>query len=144
VVFVTAFHEYAVQAFELDSLDYIVKPIQLDRLKKTIDRIEKMINYYQTKQTSKNSHLRINVCNELSFEDIKNNPEIVQWRTTKAQELFLYLLLHTGKTVRKSELTELLWPEVDFSHDYSQLYTAIYHVRKALHKFKDYFTLKNI
>src|SRR5699024_9093932 len=26
IVFVTAFHEYAVQAFELDSLDYLVKP----------------------------------------------------------------------------------------------------------------------
>lgn len=143
IVFVTAFHEYAVQAFEFDSLDYLVKPVQLDRLKKAIDRIENMINYYETKQISMN-HLHINVCNELSFEAMKNKPEIVQWRTTKAQELFLYLLLHTGKTVRKSELTKLLWPEVDFNKEFSQLYTAIYHVRKTLNKFDHYFSLNNV
>ena len=41
IVFVTAFHDYAVQAFDLDSLDYLVKPVQLNRLEKTIDRIKK-------------------------------------------------------------------------------------------------------
>lgn len=144
IIFVTAFHEYAVQAFELDSLDYLVKPVQLNRLEKTIDRIEKMMDYYQTNQISDNNHLRINVCKELSFEVTKDNPEILQWRTAKAQELFLYLLLHAGKTVRKLELMELLWPETGFNNDYSQLYTAIYHVRKTLNKFSDYFSLKNI
>lgn len=144
IVFVTAFHDYAVQAFELDSLDYLVKPVQLNRLEKTIDRIKKMTNYYQEIQTSKEKNLRINVCKELSFEVKKGNPEVFQWRTTKAQELFLYLLLHTGKTVRKSELMELLWPEAKSDQDYSQLYTAIYNVRKTLNNFSEYFSLKSI
>ncbi len=144
IIFVTAFHEYAVQAFELDSLDYIVKPVQLGRLEKTIKRIEEKMNYYHVKPLSENNKLRINVCRELSFEVTKGSPEIVQWRTTKAQELFLYLLLHTGKTVRKSELVGLLWPEVDLKNDYSQLYTAIYHVRQTLNKFNNYISLRNI
>ena len=144
IVFVTAFHEYAVQAFELDSLDYLVKPVQLNRLEKTIDRIEKKMNCYQTNPVMENNHLRINVCKDLSFELIQGKPEVPHWRTTKAQELFLYLLLHTGKTVRKSDLMELLWPEAGSNHDYSQLYTAIYHVRKLLKNFSEYFSLKNI
>jgi len=144
IVFVTAFQEYAVQAFELDSLDYIVKPVQLDRLKKTIKRIEKKMKYSYVESVSKNSELRINVCRELSFEITKNNPKIVQWRTTKAQELFLYLLFHNGKTLRKSELADLLWPNVDFNNDYSQLYTAIYHIRQNLKKFSNFISLKNV
>lgn len=144
IVFVTAFSEYAVQAFELNTLDYIVKPIQLDRLEKTLKRIENKMDCHCAKDLSEGNHLRINVCRELSFETTKGDFEVVQWRTAKAQELFLYLLLHTGKTVRKSDLAELLWPEIDFANDYSQLYTAIYHVRKTLSTFGNHFALKNV
>lgn len=38
VIFVTAFDEYAIKAFEFNALDYILKPINLDRLKETIER----------------------------------------------------------------------------------------------------------
>ncbi|MDI6799749.1 MAG: LytTR family transcriptional regulator DNA-binding domain-containing protein [Actinomycetota bacterium] len=41
VVFVTAYGEHAVKAFELDAVDYLVKPFEEDRLKKTIERIKK-------------------------------------------------------------------------------------------------------
>lgn len=144
IIFVTAFHEYAVQAFELNTLDYIVKPVQLDRLETTLDRIEEMISYLQAKPLSDNSRLQINVCRELSFEITKGDFEVVQWRTAKAKELFLYLLLHAGKTLRKDELAELLWPEAELTNDYTQLYTAIYHVRNTLKTFRNHFSLKNI
>jgi DNA-binding LytR/AlgR family response regulator len=36
IVFTTARHEFAVQAFELDALDYLVKPISFERFEKTI------------------------------------------------------------------------------------------------------------
>jgi DNA-binding LytR/AlgR family response regulator len=39
VVFVTAYSEYAVKAFELEALDYIVKPIEEKRFSKTISKI---------------------------------------------------------------------------------------------------------
>jgi DNA-binding LytR/AlgR family response regulator len=39
LIFVTAFDEYAVQAFEQAAVDYIVKPVKPTRLKQTLDRI---------------------------------------------------------------------------------------------------------
>ncbi len=39
IVFVTAFDEYAIKAFEINAIDYLVKPINLERLKKTIKRL---------------------------------------------------------------------------------------------------------
>lgn len=39
-VFVTAFDEYALQAFELFAFDYLLKPFNNERLKATVDRIE--------------------------------------------------------------------------------------------------------
>jgi two-component system LytT family response regulator len=40
VVFVTAFDRYAVQAFEVGALDYLVKPVDPERLALTLSRLE--------------------------------------------------------------------------------------------------------
>ncbi len=39
VVFVTAFDEYAIRAFEVNALDYLLKPIQPSRLAETVKKI---------------------------------------------------------------------------------------------------------
>lgn len=41
IVFVTAFDEYAVQAFEANALDYLLKPIEDERLAEALDRVRK-------------------------------------------------------------------------------------------------------
>jgi len=41
VVFVTAYDEFAVKAFEASALDYLVKPIERERLSSSVHRIEK-------------------------------------------------------------------------------------------------------
>ena len=40
VVFVTAFDEYAVAAFEAAAIDYLLKPVTSERLQRTIERLE--------------------------------------------------------------------------------------------------------
>lgn len=39
VIFVTAFDEYAIKAFEVNAFDYLLKPVVYERLRKTIDRL---------------------------------------------------------------------------------------------------------
>lgn len=39
VVFVTAFSEHAASAFELDAVDYVLKPVEADRLVKALDKV---------------------------------------------------------------------------------------------------------
>jgi two-component system, LytTR family, response regulator len=41
VIFVTAFDEYAIKAFEIDALDYVMKPVDPLRLKDSILKLEK-------------------------------------------------------------------------------------------------------
>lgn len=41
VVFVTAYDEYAVEAFEQEALDYVLKPVKSERLQRTLERIQR-------------------------------------------------------------------------------------------------------
>lgn len=41
IVFITAFDEYAIQAFEQHAFDYLLKPIDPQRLTKTLERLRK-------------------------------------------------------------------------------------------------------
>ena len=38
VIFVTAYNEYAIQAFEVNALDYLLKPVDCERLTKAVQR----------------------------------------------------------------------------------------------------------
>lgn len=42
VVFVTAHAEHAVQAFELDAVDYLTKPVRLERLQQALQKVERI------------------------------------------------------------------------------------------------------
>ncbi len=43
VIFVTAYDEYAIKAFDVNALDYLLKPIQPERLKEAIDKVKEEI-----------------------------------------------------------------------------------------------------
>lgn len=42
VIFTTAFEEYAIRAFEENSIDYLLKPIQVERLDKAIQKLKRL------------------------------------------------------------------------------------------------------
>jgi two-component system, LytTR family, response regulator AlgR len=42
VIFVTAYAEYAVHAFELEAADYLTKPVRLERLQQALQKVERL------------------------------------------------------------------------------------------------------
>jgi two-component system, LytTR family, response regulator len=53
-VFVTAYPEYALEGFEVDAVDYLVKPVSFERFRKTVNRVLERI---AKKAESKNGHI---------------------------------------------------------------------------------------
>lgn len=44
VIFTTAYDEYALRAFQVNSIDYLLKPIKLEKLEQAIDKFETLLN----------------------------------------------------------------------------------------------------
>jgi len=79
VVFVTAYDEYALKAFEEKTLDYLLKPVDAPRLKKTFDKIENLLQLghrpqYQPSAITRvpcGSGSRIKLVNPLEIEYVR-------------------------------------------------------------------------
>src|SRR4029077_13503131 len=45
IAFVTAYDEYAVRAFEVNAVDYLLKPVEKSRLRATLNRAQERIEH---------------------------------------------------------------------------------------------------
>ncbi len=51
VIFTTAYNEYAAEAFDLDAVDYIRKPLKMERLQQAIEKAKNKINNEKKEKT---------------------------------------------------------------------------------------------
>jgi DNA-binding NarL/FixJ family response regulator len=69
IVFVTAHNSHAVQAFEVQATDYLVKPISLERLRIATERLKPKVTAKESQHTP--SHHNQNNINVLSNREIE-------------------------------------------------------------------------
>lgn len=51
VIFTTSYDEYALKAFKVNSIDYLLKPIQKDDLESALDKFKHLKNHILGRQT---------------------------------------------------------------------------------------------
>ncbi len=84
IIFVTAYDQYAIKAFELNAIDYLIKPIDRKKLTLAIDKLENrlhqkatLINYQHLLKTIKNKEFKQLVIPETGNRRIINLDDII-------------------------------------------------------------------
>jgi len=126
IIFVTAFNQYAVEAFELQAIDYIMKPMKKERLEKTMKRLLK------TKvSTPKPGNLFVQCFGDF---EVFLNEEAMVWRNSKAKEIFAFLIHKNGVSVNWEKIADAVWPDYDFEKAQTNFHANTYLLRKILAK----------
>lgn len=127
IVFVTAYEQYAVEAFNVEATDYLLKPISKERLDKTMRRLKCNLreNGCDCEQV-----LEIKCMDSLQIGWVGKEP--IKWRTEKEKELFAFLLHNKGIVVSRDRIIDELWGELETSRATRQLHNAIYYIKKTL------------
>ena len=82
IVFVTAYDQYAVEAFEREAVDYLVKPVTKNRLDQTVRRLKKQMQA----NIAPTTELRTIISHVLA--DLQNRPpaEFLRWIKTQHKD----------------------------------------------------------
>ncbi|MEM6646029.1 MAG: response regulator [Bacteroidota bacterium] len=87
VVFVTAYDAYALRAFEVHALDYLTKPVKLERLERSLERIEALVAQRQP------------------------DAALDRFAATRAEAPVRRLTLHAGRRLRVTEPADIRFIE---------------------------------
>jgi two-component SAPR family response regulator len=124
IIFVTAFNKYAVEAFELQAMDYIMKPLTEERLGKTVRRLLK------TKRTV--GHLGKPFIQCFGDFEVFLNGETLLFKNSKAKEILAFLVHKNGIPVNWEKIADAVWPDYNSEKAQTNFHATTYLLRKRL------------
>lgn len=139
VVFVTAYDRYAVSAFENDALDYLLKPLEVDRLNRTVGRVKRAVARRKSEALDSAdagkaaadkppAELQVQLLGEIQVS-VEGRGRL-KWRTSKEKELFAYLAVHYGSRIHRDVLLDELWPDEHYQKAKVYLHTCVSYLRR--------------
>ena len=135
IVFATAYGDYALEAFQVNAVDYLLKPVSEEELARSLNKLSRWRRPAPSPPSVRKGRPRLQAFREFVIyggEGAGAAAGPVAWRTFKAQELMAYLYLHRGSDISKWDIINDLWPEHTEKQALTNLHTSLYQIRKTL------------
>ena len=127
IVFVTAYDKYAVQAFKLNAIHYILKPPNIEDIRQVVSRV---VSDKRTISVDKSEKVYVNLLGGVSVKSQSGSS--LKWATAKTEELFALFMLSGKKEIDKWQIIEKLWPDSQEGKSEQLLYSTVYRLKKTL------------
>lgn len=105
IIFCSAYTEYALDAFSVHAIGYLLKPITEEKVRETLYQIDMMMNKDPEPERQK---LVIQTFGH--FEAFFNNKPL-PWERAKAKELLAFLVDQRGAAATNAEIALILWED---------------------------------
>jgi Response regulator containing CheY-like receiver and SARP domains len=133
IIFVTAYSQYALEAFKAYPLDYILKPVSENRLARTIAYLEEQLSRRAPHGQPDKAYIRCFGNFEAFSESNEKLP--VKFVTRQAREMLAYLICHYEETVTREELIQNIFGGGDDKKTINLLHVTAYNLRRTLAAF---------
>lgn len=130
VVFITAYNQYALDAFRAHAIGYLLKPLDSEEFSEQIDLLT--CRYARKPERNHMQRLYVRSFGQFSVSAQADGTPAIRWKTAKAEELFAILLHHQGKAKSKENLIEMLWPDIDPQKSANLFRVTCTYIRYAL------------
>ncbi|WP_314590878.1 response regulator [Paenibacillus terrigena] len=130
IIFTTAYKDYALEAFQVQATDYILKPVTKSAIERVTNRLHKQRTVVVPPAPSVNQAATIKCFGGLEVRNPRG--ELVRFPTRKTEELFAYFLCHPNYEISKWHLVELLWPDLEEERVLHNLHNTLYRLKKLL------------
>ena len=102
IIFLTAYREYALDAFAVHPAGYLLKPVSLERLAAEIRYV------YEEKRTSAPAHIMVKTFGDF---DIYVDGRPISFKLAKSKEILAYLVDRQGSGVSRADLFAVIWED---------------------------------
>jgi two-component system, LytTR family, response regulator len=101
IVFTTAFDEYAIKAFDVNAIDYLLKPYSLDRLKRAISKVVQTF--------------------EEADPALPSYQKLAEYHVSKSADHLKRIVVKTGSNIKLIPASEIIY--IEAQDDYVMIYT---------------------
>lgn len=142
LIFVTAYDEYAIQAFERGAMDYLLKPIDVERLQQTCQRLQQRIAEKNTSQlalsnTNQDQIKKEQIKQEHQSKQVEQLLTQLMQQQAQQKEYLRWIQASVGSSLRMISTKEILFFKSDEKYTLVQTEQAEFLIRKTLKELED-------
>jgi len=130
VIFVTAYNQYALDAFRVHAIGYLLKPLDSQAFTEQVDLLSR--RYSQRLEKNAKIPLVVRCFGRFAVYAEDENASSIRWKTAKAEELFALLIHYQGRIKPKEYLIDVLWPELEPEKSVNLFRVTCTYLRTAL------------